>query len=297
MCDACISVRRDYPNESVRLTPYQANSKCFHGVFSIFQDNPFFCKKQFLFLLTNKIFLFSSCLPAEFPCSTGENISNFFMRNRKSDKVPSSFVTEELIMHSRLPTMSILHGKSHAIQACYRLSRKKTVPGRIIMLFCMSHGTFSEKQQQSCSRKRSMRTMHEREAPGITWSTPPRPARAAYMVTHHSTSEAFHRQRARFKLSPADAPAFPGIMHFQNRCLKRSPENSLPFRSRPCSSLSSPPSAQLIPHFQHMRLPPVHICRKKFMGEPATATGACRRGIALRPEAFFFPGNKKAPSG
>ena len=143
--------------------------------------------------------------------------------------------------------------------------KEKTVPDCTVMLFRSSHGPFSEKQQQSCSRKRSMRTMHEREAPGITWSTPPRPARAAYMVTHHSTSEGFHRQRARFKLSPADAPAFPGIMHFQNRCLKRSPENPLPFRSRPCPALSPPPSAQLIPHFQHMRLPPVHICRKKFM--------------------------------
>lgn len=61
MCDACISVRRDYPNESVRLTPYQANSKCFHGDFSIFQDNSFFCKKQFLFSVDKEIFpLFSS---------------------------------------------------------------------------------------------------------------------------------------------------------------------------------------------------------------------------------------------
>ena len=56
MCDACISVRRDYPNESVRLTPYQANSKCFHGIFSIFQDNPFFCKKQFLFSVDKEFF-------------------------------------------------------------------------------------------------------------------------------------------------------------------------------------------------------------------------------------------------
>lgn len=60
MCDACISVRRDYPNESVRLTPYQANSKCFHDTFSIFQDSSFFYKKQFLFLLTSKIFHFFS---------------------------------------------------------------------------------------------------------------------------------------------------------------------------------------------------------------------------------------------
>ena len=58
MCDACISVRRDYPNESVRLTPYQTNSKCFHDTFCIFQDNSFFYKKQFLFLLTSKICFF-----------------------------------------------------------------------------------------------------------------------------------------------------------------------------------------------------------------------------------------------
>lgn len=129
MCDACISVRRDYPNESVRLTPYQANSKCFHGVFSIFQDNPFFCKKQFLFLLTNKIFLFFSCLPAKFSCSTGKNISNFFMTNRKkSGTFLLPFGTGALLFRSRGLLISILHGKELAILARCPVSKKKQFP-------------------------------------------------------------------------------------------------------------------------------------------------------------------------
>lgn len=77
MCDACISVRRDYPNELVRLTPYQANSKCFHGTFSIFQDSSFFCKKQLPFLLTNEISLFFSKFFQKNQCRSERLLFNF----------------------------------------------------------------------------------------------------------------------------------------------------------------------------------------------------------------------------
>ena len=77
MCDACISVRRDYPNESVRLTPYQANSKCFHDTFSIFQDSSFFSKKQLPFLLTSEIFLLFLHFSEKIQCCRQNLLFNF----------------------------------------------------------------------------------------------------------------------------------------------------------------------------------------------------------------------------
>lgn len=81
MCDACISVRRDYPNESVRLTPYQANSKCFHDTFSIFQDSSFFSKKQLPFLLTSEIFLLFLHFSEKNQCSRKSSLFNFLCRD------------------------------------------------------------------------------------------------------------------------------------------------------------------------------------------------------------------------
>lgn len=135
MCDACISVRRDCPDESVRLTSYQANSKCFHGIFSIFQDNPFFCKKQFLFLLTNKIFRFF-CHPRIFSLQNAlkslqlSDAAALYKKNRRQPALrsPASFLL------TAVPSIFRCR-KRRSVAGIFLFRRKNQFPDARVHLF------------------------------------------------------------------------------------------------------------------------------------------------------------------